>query len=120
MGPLFSNLVEDALGEIDRRDPRYLPRFQISLPRGASRVDRYHQHPALKDHDHASLDQSVNKTIQYLEDRHLPLVHSDNVNDPASLIMFDAMLDAFAADQGLVPLRRAPQPTGPADEIFRN
>jgi len=119
MGPLFSQLVEGSVGEIERREPQYLPRFQLNFPRQQSRKDRYRKHPALNRYGDASLDQAIDSAVEYLSLRKVPFAHSDD-GDAASLVVFDALLDAFAADERLLPIQPAPKPADSLDRVLEN
>lgn len=119
MGPLFSQLVEDSVGEIERREPQYLSRFQLNFPRQPSRTDRYRKHPALNRYGDASLDQAIGTAVEYLNQRKVPLAHSD-ADDAASMVVFDALLDAFAADEQLLPIQPAPKLSDSINQLLGN
>lgn len=99
--------------EIDRREPEFLPRFQLAFPCGSARADCYNRHPALKDRDSDALDQAVTSGVGYLRRRGIKVEHSATFEDPVSKVFFDGFLDAFAAGIGRLPLsatRRQPKP----------
>ena len=120
MGPLFSQLVEDSVSEIERREPQYLPRFQLNLLQCQSQKDRYRKHPALNQYGDAALDQAIDTAVEYLRQRGVPLAHSNGGDDATSLVVFDALLDAFAANEHLLPIQPSPKPTNATDRVLEN
>lgn len=120
MGPLFSSLIENSLSEIERREPRFLARFPFVMPSGNSRRDRCHQHPGLRSLQDNTIDRAVDDAISYLDRRGVPLTNSDQAADPASLVIFDALLDAVAADQNVLPIRPGPSAEHAAGDLLAN
>lgn len=120
MGLIFQSMVEDALSEIGRREPGYFSRFPLTFPRGNLRHDRYRQHPGLKGHADAALDRAVDSAAGHLATLGTPVAYSDEALDPASQLLFDAALDALAAEEGMLPVASAPRPQGPVFELLEN
>ncbi|MBZ5521884.1 MAG: alpha/beta hydrolase [Acidobacteriia bacterium] len=118
MGPLFQSLVEDSVAEIERREPEYFQRFPLTFPRGQLRLDRYRQHPSMRRYADSALDRATDAAAERLEQRGVPVAYSDEIDDPASLVLFDAALDAFAAKEQLLPIRNAPRADAAIDEIL--
>ncbi|HEX7288651.1 MAG TPA: alpha/beta hydrolase [Candidatus Angelobacter sp.] len=117
MSSLFCGLIENSLSEIERRDPQYLARFPLTFPRAESRADRYHEHPVLNKYENDVLQKAVNGAEAYLTQRGLPLREPQQADDPASCVIFDALLDAFAAAEGLLPIQPSPPPARPTEQV---
>jgi pimeloyl-ACP methyl ester carboxylesterase len=117
MHSLFSGLAENSLSEIERRDPQYLARFPLTFPGTESRADRYHEHPGLKTYGDDALQKAVNNAEVYLKQRGVPLQESHQVDDPASCVIFDGLLDAFAAAEGLLPIHPSLSQAQPTEQV---
>jgi pimeloyl-ACP methyl ester carboxylesterase len=117
MSSLFFSLVDNSVGEIERREPQYFARFPLILPSPESRADRYREHPDLKDYEEETLHQAVNSAIGHLRDRGVQLQESRDIDDPVSRLVFDALLDAFAAAEGRLPIHASPLQAQPTEQI---
>src|ERR1700719_4418113 len=117
MRSLFYSLIDNSLSEIERRAPNYLARFPLSLPCANGRADRYRQHPCLEGHENSALHDAVNSAIGYLNERGLAPRELQQVDDPASHLLFDALLDAFAAAEGMLPIQCSPASGRTTEEI---
>lgn len=117
MRSLFYSLIDNSLSEIERRAPNYLARFPLSLPCADGRADRYRQHPCLEGHENSALHDAVNSAVGYLNERGLSPRELQQVDDPASHLLFDALLDAFAAAEGMLPIQCSPASGRTTEEI---
>ena len=110
MSGAFSQLIDDAVEEIRRREPAYFTRFPIALPPPAVCVARYLPHPLFQGASPGELEAALTKGVARCRSRGVRFTDAGGGGDPVAGILLDSIMDAFAAEQGRVPLRPAPRP----------
>lgn len=102
---LFNSLVDHSLSEIDRREPQYLARFPFGFPSTKTISERLDCHPALRNGRRKAAQQRMSEAFDYLSNRGLELQQSVSMGEPVAEIIFDSILDAFAAESEMLPIR---------------
>jgi pimeloyl-ACP methyl ester carboxylesterase len=115
---LFNQLIDDALGEIARREPSYFERFSLTFPTPAARVEIYRNQPAFQAFSPAEIASGIEAGLEYVAEQGVD-VRTGDEDDPVALLMLDSIMDAFAADRQALPLRPNTQPPRSLDRILR-
>ena len=107
MGLLFANLIDDAIGEVARREPTYLGRFELPFPDPDEQAQRYADRPLFAGWPTAR----IAACLRDAKSRLRGVMFSESVPgaDPVAAMLLDSAMDAFAAAEGGLPLR--PEPT---------
>jgi pimeloyl-ACP methyl ester carboxylesterase len=119
MHPLTTDLIENAVEEIERREPQYLARFPVSFPPPHLRAHRFAEHSGLKDHDEAAIEEAVKSATEYLQRRGMRIEYSES-EDGVGEVVFDAVLDAISASFSPSSFPAPPKSTKPISQIVSN
>jgi pimeloyl-ACP methyl ester carboxylesterase len=118
MNPKFYQLLDRALAEVCRREPAYASCFPINPPDTTKMVFAYHQHPLFSKFCLETLEQALIEGLAYLLKSWTKVEQPDTGDDPLTRFLCDSVMDAFCADQGLLPLQPNHDSSGEIEEVF--
>lgn len=96
---VFGALLDAALSEVVRRDPRYFDRFHLSLPAIRDRFAEQRRGMAEPD----GVDEVLAHGLAHLAERGVRVAeHAED--DPVSRMLCDSMFDAYEAERARLPL----------------
>lgn len=98
MAPSCGDLLDDALGEILRREPGYLARFPLAFPAIEGQVAHYLRQPVFCNHSAAAIAQALTDAVAYLAERGASVAEPTQPPDPVAEILFDSVMDGLATD----------------------
>jgi pimeloyl-ACP methyl ester carboxylesterase len=111
----FRGLLDDALGEITRREPAYFVRFELALPPLRERAQSYLGHPLFAPYPQSALEDALASGVDHFRKRGVSMRQvggeADHV-DPVALVLCDAIVDAYAASCGRLNLSPGAAPDG--------
>lgn len=110
MRDLVGSLLDNALSEINRREPDYLTRFPVNFPPLAEAAIHYRRPSALDARASVALEEALRSSVAFFEQRGVRQRSSDAANDPIGKMLLDSAIDAFAAGLGDLRLRPADTP----------
>lgn len=108
MKPLFFSLLDDAIGEVLRREPTYFSRFELAALDPALQTQAYHTHPLFEDYSKAKISECLEIGKAYFIRNGLKYSKDIGKRDAVSAMLFDSVMDAFAAEQGRLLIRPEP------------
>lgn len=111
----FRALLDDALGEISRREPAYFTRFGLALPPLRQQARSYLGHPLFAPYSEAALADALSSGVDHFRQRGVSLRQADGEADhadPVTLVLCDAIVDAYAASCGRLSLSPSTAPDG--------
>jgi len=117
---LFFQLIDDALGEIVRRDPPYLERFPLTFPVLAKQAEIYGRHPQFQSFSLTQIESGLQMGLEYIAEQSGDVRTDGEENDPVARLMLDSIMDAFAADQQVLHLRPNDQTPRTLAHILRS
>jgi pimeloyl-ACP methyl ester carboxylesterase len=118
MGSTFYRLLDNTLAEVCRREPTYPSRFPINLSNLKEVASRYFQHPQYAEFPRKSTDRAIGKALGYIAKSWTKTEQLDNANDPVARWLCESIVDAFCADQGVLPLEPQRDTNQSISEVF--
>lgn len=103
---VFRALLDDAIGEIRRREPNYFGRFALTVPSVKVLAQRYRQHSALALCSEKAIEAALLEGIEYLGKSGVNTSQGKSYDqiDPVAVLLCNSIADAFAASQGTLSL----------------
>jgi pimeloyl-ACP methyl ester carboxylesterase len=108
----FFSLLDNAAGEVLRREPTYFSRFELALPDLDLQAQTYHTYPLFKDYSQTRIAECLRIGKAYLARSGLKYSKDISKPDPVSAMLFDSVMDAFAAEQDRLSIRPEPSNDG--------
>lgn len=118
MASLFHQLLDEAFSELTRRYPDYVSRFGFAFPPSDMLSVLRKRQPLLEPYSDGQLRDAGEEASRYLAGRGARCAPSEDMNDPLSLLMFDSIMDAFAAQEGLLRLSPGPRADRPISDTL--
>jgi pimeloyl-ACP methyl ester carboxylesterase len=102
----FHALLDDAVGEIRRREPDYFDRFDLTVPPVRVQAQRYRQHPVLARCSETAIEAALSEGIERFRKCGVNTTErkTDDEVDPVAALLCDSIADAFAASLGRLHL----------------
>ncbi len=103
---LFQGLLDDALAEINRRDPGYFSRFDLVVPPLRKLTGRYSQHPLFASVSETAIETALLSAIEHFRGCgvNTTILEVDGEVDPVATLLCDSIADAYAASFGKLRL----------------
>lgn len=103
MNTIFYELLDNTMAEICRREPAYHSYFQFAAsPR---LISKYMQHPFCNRFPPRALEQALTEGLAYVGKGWIEPRVSSTEADPIVQFLFDCIVDAFSASEGLLSLQ---------------
>src|SRR2546423_7976885 len=118
MGDRFHQLLHAALSEIKRRDSRFLSAFPLCIPDPSVIAARYARHSQCARYTTDVLERAFSDGFSYLAQSLPNSTRTEGPMDPISEILCESIIDAFAADDGVVALYCGGDDQRPVAQIF--
>jgi pimeloyl-ACP methyl ester carboxylesterase len=117
---LFFQLIDQALGEVMRREPSYLARFPLTFPPPALSAEAYHQRPQLQDLRSDEIEDVLKSGVEHIAEAGGCADAESAQRDPVAEMMLDSMMDAFLADRQKIRLSVADEAPRTLTQILRD
>jgi pimeloyl-ACP methyl ester carboxylesterase len=100
----FCALLDESLSEINLREPNYFDLFPVAFPNVDVRVETYSKQPLFRLCSKAAIEAALRYGFEYFRARGLKTEEAEDEEDPVGGVLCDSIVDAFAADLGLLDL----------------
>jgi pimeloyl-ACP methyl ester carboxylesterase len=104
MNSTFYRLLDNTMAEVCRRDPSYISSFPLNaFPDGTAAA--YAQHPLCNQLPPDAMEQALVEGLGYIARTWAQGAPARSGEDPVSRFLWDCIVDALLADQGLLTLQ---------------
>jgi len=104
MNSTFYNLLDDTLAEVCRREPTYPSSFPIAVCH-EKMASAYRQHPPCNELAPGASERALAEGLAYVSRTWTKSQPASDAADPVAQFLCDSIIDAYCAEQGLLPLQ---------------